>query len=76
MKQKITEYIKKEVSMEDIEDLELTDDLLGSGIIDSMGMMKLIDYIEKELDISIPQEDLIVENFMSIERIMVYLEQK
>ena len=76
MKQKITDYIKKEISIEDLEDLALDDDLLGSGIVDSMGMMRLIDFIEKELNISIPQEDLVVENFMSIERIVAYLTNK
>ena len=76
MKQKITDYIKKEISIDDLEDLAFDDDLLGSGIVDSMGMMRLIDFIEKEFNISIPQEDLAVENFMSIERIVAYLTNK
>lgn len=76
MQQKITTYIKEEISIELIEEIDVHEDLLGSGIVDSMGMMKLIDFIEKESNISIPQEDMTVENFMTIERIIAYLSGK
>jgi len=73
MKERIVEYIKSNISNENLENLSLQDDLLGNGIIDSMGMMKLIDFIEKESKISIPPEDMTVENFMTIECILDYL---
>lgn len=49
------------------------DDLLGSGILDSLGMMKLILFIEKEFNIKVPTEDMTIENFMTIEHITNYL---
>jgi acyl carrier protein len=75
MKEKILNYIKDEVSIETFEEIDLHEDLLGSGIVDSMGMMKLIDFIEKELNMSIPSEDMTVKNFMTVERIMMYLKK-
>lgn len=74
MTQKIIAYIKEEISHEPISDIGLKEDLLGSGIVDSLGIMKLIDFIEKETDTTIPQEDMTVENFMTLERIISYLE--
>lgn len=75
MTQKIIAFIKDEISMEAIDDIGLEEDLLGTGILDSMGMMKLIDFIEKELELSIPENDLTVENFMTLGRIEVYLKE-
>jgi len=76
MKDKIIEYIKEELSIEPLEDIYVDEDLLGNGIVDSMGMMRLIDFIEKESGTPIPQEDMTVDNFMTIEHIMDYLSQK
>lgn len=73
MKQKILTYIKDEISFEHLEEIDLQEDLFGSGIVDSMGMMKLIDFIEKEAQIAIPENDLTVENFMTVEKIVSYL---
>ena len=73
MKQKILAFIKDEISFEPLEEIDLQEDLFGSGIIDSMGMMKLIDFIEKEAQIAIPENDLTVENFMTVEKIVSYL---
>lgn len=73
MIQKIINYIKDEVSLEQLDHIDLQEDLLGSGILDSMGMMKLIDFIEKELKSPIPEGDMTVENFMTLERIEAYL---
>lgn len=70
---KIIAFIKDEISMEVLDDIDVQEDLLGSGILDSMGMMKLIDFIEKQLKTVIPEGDMTVENFMSLERIEAYL---
>lgn len=76
MKEKIIAYIKNDITNESSEDIELKDDLLGTGIIDSMGMMKLLAFIEKEADFKIPPEDMTVENFMTLENIMGYISKQ
>jgi len=53
-----------------------TDNLLGSGLVDSMGIMKLITFIEKEFGIKVPPQDMIIENFMSVEAISTYLNKR
>ncbi len=59
-------------------DIELTseDDLLGSGLVDSMGMVKLIAFIEQEFNLTVPPQDMVIENFMTISYIENYLEQR
>jgi len=77
MEQTIIKYIEEELASEDIEDgLEITDDLLGSGILDSLGMVKLISFVEEKFNISIPPEDMVIENFMTVENIRDYINTK
>ena len=52
------------------------DDLLGSGLVDSVGMTSLVLFIEDALEINVPPEDVTIENFISIERIVDYLIQR
>ena len=73
----LIQYIKENllVGQSDIELLP-EDDLLGSGLVDSMGMMKLIGHIETEYKLTIPPQDMTIENFMTVEAISTYLQQQ
>ncbi|HFA47627.1 MAG TPA: acyl carrier protein [Bacteroidetes bacterium] len=52
------------------------DDLLGSGLVDSIGMMQLIAFIEEEFKTKVPPEDMVIENFMTVEAIGGYLKNR
>lgn len=72
----LVNYIANELTNEALDEaLEPSDDLLGSGILDSMGMMKLILFVEEEFAVKVPPEDMIIENFMTVEHIVTYLEK-
>lgn len=74
---KIIQYIEQELTSEDLDDgLEPTEDLLGSGILDSLGMMRLIAFIEEEFDCKVLPEEMIIENFMTVENIIKFLNKK
>lgn len=74
MQHKIIKYITEELASEEIDgDLETTEDLLGSGILDSLGMMKLIAFLEEEFNCKIGPEDMLIENFMTVDHINEYL---
>lgn len=49
------------------------DDLLGSGILDSMGVMRLVVFVEETFQIKIPPEDIVIENFMDVNAITNYV---
>lgn len=56
----------------------LNDDtsFLEEGIIDSTGVLELVEFLEKEFSISVEDEELIPENLDSIENVAKYIAQK
>lgn len=56
----------------------LTDEVsfMDQGIIDSTGILELIDYIESEFSISVEDHEMIPENLDSINNILKYLQKK
>lgn len=51
------------------------DELLLDGVLDSIAVMQLIAHLEKSIGISIPPEDVTLENFRSVNAMALYLEQ-
>ncbi|MEM6710251.1 MAG: acyl carrier protein [Pseudomonadota bacterium] len=49
-------------------------ELLVSGVLDSLAVAQLIDFLEETLDRTIPPVDLIPEHFDSIRHMLAYLE--
>ncbi len=56
-------------------DLEISpeDDLLGSGLIESMAMMRLIAFIEEEYSIKVSPQEMTIENFMTVEAMVNFV---
>lgn len=52
------------------------DDLLISNLLDSLGVMRLVEYIEGLIDMKIPPEDITIENFQSVNKIAKYLSER
>ena len=77
MTKELIQYIKENllIGQSDIE-LQPEDDLLGSGLVDSMGMMKLIGHIEEAYEFTVPPQDMTIENFMTVEAISNYLQEQ
>ena len=48
-------------------------DLLTSGLLDSLNVMKLANYLEETCSITIPAQDVVLENFATIEKMHSYL---
>lgn len=77
MNDKIIAYITDNLLFEELDDpLTADENLLESGLIDSLGIMKLVAFLEDEFNVSIPPEDLTIENFMTIGHMSAYLSKK
>jgi acyl carrier protein len=50
--------------------------LLENGILDSLGVLDLVNYIEEEFKLTLVDEDLIPEHFQTIEHIAVFVREK
>lgn len=49
---------------------------MEEGIIDSTGILELIDFVEGNYDISVEDEEMIPENLDSINNLVAYVERK
>ena len=49
---------------------------LESGIIDSTGILELVSFVEENFDIRVHDEELVPDNFDSIDKLAAYLERK
>ena len=52
------------------------DSLLGEGIIDSMGVMEMVVFIEQEYAIAVPDLEITPENFDSVKKLAKYINAK
>lgn len=59
------------------EDDVLLDDqeLLVDGMVDSLGMIRLLAFIKETYQYNVPPEDFLIENFSSLNAIVAYLER-
>ncbi len=55
-------------------DLEGDDNILTTGLIDSLGIMQLIGFIEEEFGVVVPPEDVTIEHFRTVNKIIAYLD--
>lgn len=76
MKKKIKDFVQSELFDEEIVDFETNTDLLKGGLVDSIGILSLIQYLETEFGISIPPADMVIENFQSLDSIEQYIERR
>lgn len=75
MEELLLNYLRNEIlSKQAASELAAEDDLLGSGLLDSIGLMRMIVFIESTFDTKVPPEDLVIENFSSITCIVNYLQ--
>lgn len=74
MQKIIIEYIQNDL-LSGQGDIQLTadEDLLTTGLIDSLGIMKLLAFLEETYDVKVPAEDMTIENFMTVELMDNYM---
>ncbi len=70
IEKKIVDYVKETAAIE--EGFNLTNDtlLFDEGLFDSMGFMTLVSFLQEEFGFEFGDEDLVIENFESIDAIV------
>lgn len=53
-----------------------TESLLEAGVIDSMAVLELVGYIEQRYSITVGDDDMMPENFDTIEAIAAFIESR
>ncbi len=73
MKERLARYIAADILNESDRVIGDDEDLLASGLLDSLSVMSVIHFIEQDLGIDVPAEDVTIENFVSLRAIDAYL---
>jgi acyl carrier protein len=75
-KDALRRYITDDLLMGQSLALNDDDDLLLSGLVDSLGVVRLVTFIETEFHIVVPPEDVVLENFQTLNAMAEYLRQR
>jgi acyl carrier protein len=70
--QALIAYIRAEVMLAD-DVLEAETDLAMTGLVDSLGVVLIVEWMETELDIEIDPGDVVIEHFVSVAAMVDYL---
>ena len=73
---KIRDFIVENFLFGSDDGLEDNISFLDEGIIDSTGILELVDFLEEEFGIAVEDEELVPENLDSIKNVTEYLERK
>lgn len=58
-----------------VSDLEPTYDLLGNGVIDSLGLLRFVTWLEGRFDVAIDDIEIAPENFRTVADIVQFIER-
>jgi len=70
------QYIRKNFLYSDSQPLADDQSLLGTGVVDSTGILELITFLEEEFSLRFKDEELVADNFDSVNRISAFVEKK
>ena len=75
--ERIRNFIREELLFEDV-NRELTDEtpLLGNDLIDSLGLMELVAFLEREFEVEIDDADIKAEHFRTVADIAALVERR
>jgi acyl carrier protein len=72
----IRSFILKKFPLAKKRQLKDSDSLLESGILDSQGVLEIVSFLEEELSVPVEDNDLLPENFQTIDRIVAFVQSK
>ncbi len=73
---KIRRFIVKNLYYAEDNPITDEDSFLETGVVDSMGVMELVAFIQSEFGIEVAQNEIVVENFDSIRRLADFVRRK
>lgn len=77
IEEQLREFLAENFILEDGgKGLESDESLTQSGVLDSMGVLELIMFIEEKFGVAIPEEDTLPENLDSIRRVVNYVSNR
>ena len=75
IKEEVRTYLK-EASLSNSDNIKDDTLIFDSGILDSMGLLFLIEFLNEKFEISIEDEELLPENFETVNSITEFVQKK
>lgn len=75
-REKVRGFIFEKFPIAKSKDIRDESRLLEEGIIDSLGVLELVDFLQNELGVQVDDEELVPDNFESIDAIVGFAESK
>jgi acyl carrier protein len=73
----VTRFVLAELApRRDVTSVEVDDDLLAAGIVDSLGVEMLITFLEERFGVTIAAEEVVPDNFRTAATIAAFVQQK
>ena len=72
----IKNFIRTELIYDDEKDFDENTNLIERGIVDSMSLVRLISFIEENCEIQVQDEDIVPENFSSLNKISSFISER
>ena len=76
MKEDIREFVCRDLLLDEYLKIEDDENLLVTGVLDSLALMRLVMHLEDTHDIEIPPSEITLENFASLTAMTEYLEDR
>jgi acyl carrier protein len=72
----IKNFIRTELIYDDEKDFDENTNLIERGIVDSMSLVRLISFLEENYEIQVQDEDIVPENFLSLNKISSFIAER
>ncbi len=72
----VQHFIRTNFLFDETRTLEVDASLLGTGIIDSTGILELISFLEETYGLKFKDEELVADNFDSVAKISTFVSSK
>ena len=69
----IVDFVRDEMAGDDSLEIDLDENLLTSGLVDSVGIVRLIAHLKESLGVEVPPNDLVPANFRTIRIMAAYM---
>lgn len=77
LQKEIGKYVTDQLVMDGSKkSLDPEEDLLNEGVIDSMGILQLVAFLEEKYGIQVADEDIVPENFRSLNALAQFVQRK
>ncbi|MEL6655858.1 MAG: acyl carrier protein [Bacteroidota bacterium] len=74
-KDTLIQFIQSDL-IDDDQPISSDEDLLTTGLIDSVRVMRLVSFVGEAFSIEIPPEDMTIDHFISVDAICAYVASK